>query len=89
MRGNSDMHYGVFTCYINKEEGREVVHECSPLFKKRWKYPQEWLTAGGVKTRAKIDYLINEQSVIFKSLLMNSSMKFILALPFLVWMVKR
>ena len=47
------------------------------------------ITAGGVKIREKIDYLIYKQSRIFKSFLMNSSMKFILALIFLVLMVKR
>ena len=45
------------------------------------------ITAGRVKISAKTDYVI--QSLIFKSLLMNSSMKIILALAFLVWMVKR
>ena len=89
MRGNSDIHYRGFTYYIIKEEGREVVRECLSLVKKKMKIFIRMIVAGGVKSRAKIDYLTNGQSLNFKSLLMNSSMKLILALPLLVWMVKR
>ena len=72
------------------EEKRGVVHECLSLVEKEDEnIYKDHYSRMGVKIRAKIDYVINEQSLIFKSLLMNSSMKFILRLPFLVWMVKK
>ena len=67
-----------------------MVDECLSLVEKEDEniYKDDY-SRTGVKIRAKIDYVINEQSLIFKSLLMTSSMKFILTLPFLVWMVKK
>ena len=90
MRGNPDMHYGAFTSYVIEEEGGKWFTNAYPwLKKKKKKILMGMITAGGVKIREKIDYLIYKQSRIFKSFLMNSSMKFMLALIFLVLMVKR
>ena len=88
MRGNSDMHYGPFTHYIINEEERELVHECLSLVEKKENiYKNDY--SRGIKIRANIGYLIYEQFRVFKPLLMNSSMKLILALSSLVWVVKR
>lgn len=35
MRRNSDIHYGAFTYYLVKDEGRRVVHKCLSLIEKK------------------------------------------------------
>ena len=88
MRGNPDMHYGAFTSYVIEEEGGKWFTNAYPWLKKKENiYKNDY--SRGIKIRANIGYLIYEQFRVFKPLLMNSSMKLILALSSLVWVVKR
>ena len=67
-----------------------MVHEWLSLVEKKDEniYKDDY-SKRGVKIRAKFSYMTYEQSFIFKFLLMNFFMKFILTCPFLVWMAKR